>query len=359
MNIVVRGTNWIGDSVMTVPALRALRQVFPDSKIFLHTRSWAEGIFRDADFIDGLITYDTPATSLQEVVTQSRTIRAQSFDLAVVFPNSFASALTMRFARVPRRFGYSKEARGLILTDPIDVPPWKAERHEVYYYLWLVEEVERIMLGTSNISFTKPSIDLNVSEYRRREAREFLEKRGFDFSRPVIAIGPGSTNSRAKRWPAERFTRLIDMLGIETRANVMLLGGPDDREVADLIMRAASYKPLDLIGKTSLGDAAAILSVSDLMISNDMGLAHLAPAVGTRTIVIFGPTNEAATRPFSDLAKVIRVDVECSPCMLRDCPIDHRCMTRISADSVFESALTHLNKNDSITTAATSRLHRP
>jgi len=359
MNIVVRGTNWIGDSVMTVPALRALRQVFPEAKIFLHTRSWAEGIFRDADFIDGLITYDTPATSLQEVITQSRSIRAQKFDLAVVFPNSFASALTMRFARVPRRFGYSKEARGLILTDPINVPSWKAEKHEVYYYLWLVEEVERIMLGTSNVSFATPSIELTVSEFRKREAREFLEKRGFDLSHPVIALGPGSTNSMAKRWPADRFAQIVDMFGIEARANVLLLGGPDDQEVADLIRRSSKYAPLDLTGKTSLGDAAAILSVSDLMITNDMGLAHLAPAVGTRTLVIFGPTNEAATRPFSDLAKVIRVDVECSPCMLRECPIDHRCMTRISSQTVFESAITHLQKNDPFTTAATSRLHRP
>jgi heptosyltransferase-2 len=103
---------------------------------------------------------------------------------------------------------------------------------------------------------------------------------------------------------------------------------------------------MDLIGKTTLGEAAAILSVCDLMVSNDMGLAHLAPAVGTRTIVLFGPTDPTTTRPFSDLGEVLRVGVECSPCMLRECPIDHRCMTRMTVQMVFDSAIKALEKND-------------
>ena len=344
MKIVVRGTNWIGDSVMSVPALRALRRAFPDAEITLHTRSWAEGIFRDADFIDRILAYDKPESSLNEVVSQGRILRGERFDVAVIFPNSFASALTTRFARIPRRFGYSKEVRGLVLTDPVDLPKTETARHEVYHYLSLVEEVEHRITGSSLKSTIEPTIGLDVSEERKLEARDFLAKRGFDLLRPTVALGPGSTNSMAKRWPAERFSKLADLLVGETRANVILLGGPDDRDAGESIRTLARHEALDLIGKTSLGDAAAILSVCDLMISNDMGLAHLAPAVGTRTIVIFGPTDSETTRPFSDLAEVVRVGVECSPCMLRDCPIDHRCMTRISAEMIFESALRNLQK---------------
>jgi len=344
MKIVVRGTNWIGDSVMSIPALRALRRALPDAEITLHTRSWAEGIFRDADFLDRIISYDKPESSFNEVVSQGRILRGERFDVAVIFPNSFASALTTRFARIPRRFGYSKEARGLVLTDPVDLPKTEIARHEVFHYLSLVDEVERRLCGTSTTAAVEPSIRLDVSEERKLEARDFLAKRGFDISRPVVALGPGSTNSMAKRWPAERFAELVDLLAVDAHANILLLGGADDRDAGESIRALARHKPLDLIGKTSLGDAAAILSVCDLTISNDMGLAHLAPAVDTRTIVIFGPTNSETTRPFSDLAEVVRVGVECSPCMLRECPIDHRCMTRISAEMIFGSVVRNLQK---------------
>ena len=345
MKIIVRGTNWIGDSVMSIPALRALRQVFPDAEITLHTRSWAEEIFRDAEFIDHLITYDRPQSSFTEVRSQAKVLRQNKFDIAVVFPSSFASALTARLARIPQRIGYSKESRRLLLTDAIDIPAWKSERPEAFYYLKLVEELESRIPGTSTTSSIEPSISLTISDERRDAAREFLRVKGIDFAKPLVAFGPGSTNSIAKRWPADQYAELADRLA-ETDANIILVGGPDDRDAGESIISKMNSRVLNLIGETSLGEASAILSVCDLMISNDMGLAHLAPAVGTRTIVLFGPTNPVTTRPLSELAKVIRVDVECSPCMLRDCPIDHRCMTRITVDQVFESAVAALKTND-------------
>ena len=357
MKIVVRGANWIGDSLMTVPALRALRQLFPKDEITLHTRAWAEGIFRDADFIDDILTYERPESGYAEVVGQARMLREHKFDLAVIFPNSFASALTARFAHIPRRFGFSKEGRRIVLTDAVPIPEWKAKRHEVYYYLALVEAVEKSLLGTDRTSDLAINTALNVSEQRKADARDFLSRKGLDLDLPTVALGPGSTNSMAKRWPFDRFASVATDLQRESNANVLLLGGPDDVEVAEKVTSAMNAMPLDLTGKTSLGDAAAILSVCDLMISNDMGLAHLAPAVGTQTLVIFGPTDPVTTRPFSDFAKVLRrEDVECSPCMLRDCPIDHRCMEWISADQVYEAALSKLKPDDRNVTNATGSL---
>ena len=346
MKIVVRGANWIGDSVMSVPALRALRQLFPDDEIALHTRSWAEGIFRDADFIDRILTYERPESSLKEVMGQARALKNERFDLAIIFPNSFASALTARFAGIPRRFGFSKEGRRLVLTDPVPIPEWKSTRHEAYFYLELVRAVENGVLGTDSSARYETTTDLPVSDARQADTRDFLTRKGVDLSRPIVALGPGSTNSMAKRWPYERFATVADLLHKEKAANIILLGGPDDVEVAAKISAMSRASLLDLTAKTSLGDAADILSVCDLMISNDMGLAHLAPAVGTATLVIFGPTNPVTTRPFSELAQVLRVEVECSPCMLRECPIDHRCMERVTVEQVFSAAVSKLESND-------------
>jgi heptosyltransferase-2 len=342
MKIVVRGTNWIGDSVMSIPALRALRAAFPNASISLHTRSWAEGIFRDADFIDEIISYEKTRSSFGEVVSQARLLREREFDVAVVVPNSFASALTVKLAGIPRRLGYAKEGRGILLTDPIQQPEWKSTRHEAFYYLELVKEVERRMSGTSLSADIEPNIHLNISDERKAAARKFLADRSVDLSRPLIAIGPGSTNSTAKRWPAERFAELADLLHSELNAEVLILGGPDDLDAAEAIISKTETKLHDLVGKTSLGEAASVLSISNFMISNDMGLAHLAPATGTPTLVIFGPTDPQTTRPFSELAEVMRAGVECSPCMLRKCPIDHRCMTNLSVRQVFESAVRRL-----------------
>lgn len=334
MRILAIGANWIGDAVMTIPALRELRRIFPDAHIALHTRSWAEGIFSNATFIDEIISFERTKPRFMSIIDQSDFVRDIKFDLVVIFPNSFGSALTSILARIPRRIGFNKDLRGLLLTDPIAVPEWKNRAHEVFYYLTLVAEVEKRLLGTTTVPASPPNISLEVSDERRAEARRILLETGAHPNRPTIALGVGSTNSRAKRWPAERFAELNDKIQQSLGANVILVGSKDEIDISESVADLSKERPLILTGTTDLATSAAILAESDMLVSNDMGLAHLAPAVGTRTLVIFGPTNPVTTRPFADHAEIIREPVECSPCMLRDCPIDHRCMTRISADAV-------------------------
>src|SRR5436190_12842394 len=157
MKILVRGTNWIGDSVMSVPALRELRRVFPDDHITLHTRSWAEGLFSDASFIDEIVPYDPQKWKIKDAIDNSEFLRDDGFDLAILMPNSFESALTTWLTRIPRRIGYNKDLRGLLLTDPVPVPEWKNRRHEVFYYLNLIAEVEDRVLGRRSVSETEPN----------------------------------------------------------------------------------------------------------------------------------------------------------------------------------------------------------
>lgn len=305
MKILVRGTNWIGDAVMSIPALRELRRIFPDAAITLHTRSWAEELFSDASFIDDLVTFEKHRWVIKDVVDNSRFLKPDEYDLAIVLPNSFESAVTSFLAKIPRRIGYNKDLRGLLLTEPVAVPEWKGRRHEVFYYLNLIAETERRILGRETVANSAPDSHLDIAVDRKSEARKQLQAAGVAEGHPIVVFVAGSANSPEKRWPAENFASLATRLASELSANIVLLGSKGESGVSEQIARRASGRLTDLTGSTSLGEAAAILSIADLVISNDTGLAHVSPAVGTRTLVIFGPTDPATTRPYSDRATII------------------------------------------------------
>lgn len=336
--MVVRGTNWVGDAVMTVPALRELRRVLPQAHITLCTRSWAKGLFTDADFLDDLLIYDRRPRDLRAVARQAREWRGRRFDLALLFQNAFEAALIASAARVPLRMGYATEGRARLLTHPLPLPSWRGRRHEVFYYLNLVAELERLLYGATDIEEREPQFALNISETRKAQAREFLSSKGVKMDRPIVALCPGSTNSRAKRWPAERYAQLADRFISEAGANVLLIGSPDEIEVSREVAQQMRGRPFMLTGQTDLAQAVATLSLADVLITNDTGPSHIAAALNRPTLVIFGPTDPRTTRPFSSIAEIIRRPPECAPCMLRDCPIDHRCMTAISPDEVFARA---------------------
>jgi len=331
--VVVRGTNWVGDSVMTVPALRALRRVLPDANITLAVRPGARGIFSEADFIDDVLVYNRK--NAFSVIPQVREWRRRQFDLAVLFQNAFEAALIPFLAGVPVRLGYATESRQALLTHPLAVPDWRSSRHEVFYYLYLVTALEQMLFGSSSVCEAEPDASIQISEKRKAEARGLLRSHGIRKEDSVVAICPGSINSRAKRWPAEAYAALADRL-IESQRQVLLIGSQEEVEVSKDVMSRMRHPPVVLTGKTSLDEITAVLANVDLIVTNDTGPAHIGAALGRPTIVIFGPTNPLTTRPFSPEAEILRHPPECAPCMLRDCPIDHRCMTAITVDEVFE-----------------------
>jgi heptosyltransferase-2 len=342
--IVVRGTNWVGDAIMTIPALRELRRVAPGAHITLVTRSWTRGIFADADFIDDLLIYDRGGLPGQAILRQIGAWRRSNFDAAILLQNAFEAALIARAARVPLRLGYATDGRGFLLTHPIAKLANTDRRHEVYYYLHLVNEFERTVLGSDTGRELHPAMDLPVSGDRLEWARQLLDRQGVTEGRPIVALCPGSTNSRAKRWPAGRFAALGDRLIKEANAAVVLIGAADELPVSEEVAEMMRQTPIVLTGTTDLAQAVAVLGNVDLLVTNDTGPAHIAAALGRPTLVIFGPTDPTTTRPFGDRAVVIRHPPHCAPCMLRDCPIDHRCMTAISPDEVYERAMEVLRK---------------
>jgi lipopolysaccharide heptosyltransferase II len=338
-NIVVRGTNWVGDAMMTVPALREIRRLFPEAHITLATRPWAKGLFSGAEFIDELQVHE--GSGLRSVVQQVREWRKQSFDLAVLFPNSLETALVASLARVPLRIGYATDGRQALLTHALELPEWRSVKHEVFYYLQIVAELEWLIKHEQTFLNRQPDCSLNISSGRQAAARDFLRSHGVRSSndgRVLIALCPGSINSRAKRWPAERYAELGDRLIEELQAEVILIGSAAEVDVSDAVSRQMRKQPVVLTGQTDLAQLVAILSQVDLLVTNDTGPAHIASALGRPTLVIFGPTNPLTTRPFSPYGQVLRQPPDCAPCMLRDCPIDHRCMTAITPADVFERA---------------------
>jgi heptosyltransferase-2 len=337
--VVVRGANWVGDAVMTVPALRELRRVLPGAHITLATRAWAESVFEGADFIDDILVLGQSGGKPAAVFRDARQWRARRFDLALLFPNAFAPALSAALARVPVRLGYATQGRGRLLTQRVEVPGWRGARHEVFYYLNLVAELERKLYGGSSVETREPRLELAVSESSARDASRLLREHGARAHMPIVALCPGSTNSRAKRWPAARFAAVADMLSERAGAEVVLIGAGEESEVSEEVARLMRTRPAVLTGRTSLSQTAAVLKASNLLVTNDTGPAHVAAAVGCPVVVVFGPTNPLTTRPYSPLAEVVRRPPDCAPCMLRDCPIDHRCMTAVTAEDVFERSL--------------------
>src|SRR5215510_7310136 len=338
--IIVRGANWIGDAVMTLPALERLRASFPRSHISLLATPLTAGLFESSPFVDEVIEYRRREDGVRAFIEAVRLIRARRFDLAALFQNAFEAALLTALGGARRRIGFVAQGRG----------PRRIGRHQIHDYLDIVAECERVGLG-GNLESRIPSLKSQVSDplpsltaspAQRRAAGALLRRAGVDSdSRPLVALNAGATNSRAKRWPEDRFAALADRLIEALGSRIVFIGASSERDGVERIIRQMKRRgAINLAGETGLAVLIGALDACDLLVSNDTGPAHVAAALGRPTLTIFGPTNEFETAPRGARAEAIRADgVECARCMLRDCPIDHRCMTRVAPAEVFERAL--------------------
>ncbi len=338
----MRSPTWVGDAVMCLPALRELKQLLPAGNITVIAPHGTADIFTELDFVDRVLIGE------KSFWASVRQLRAGKFDLALLFQNSFNSALVSFAARVHFRIGYDTDRRGKLLTTALPVPVWKNERHESLYYLNIIAELERLIFRSDKVANAEPRFDLFVSENRKTRARQFLIENGSPADKPVAILCPGSVNSRAKRWPAERYAELCDRLR-DAGITVALIGSAAEIDVSNEVCARAEHPPLLLTGKTSVAEVVALISIADVMVTNDTGPAHIGAALGTPTLVIFGPTNPLTTFPMSPRAEMVREPPDCAPCMLRDCPIDHRCMTAISVEAVFEKATAMLQRSNAQT----------
>jgi heptosyltransferase II len=343
---MIRVPNWVGDGVMALPALRELRRIFGDARLALIARPWVAGLFEGEGLADDMIHVETgrgPAQTASNFIRDAKRLRRERFDLAVLLQNAFGAALLARAGGAKMVAGYPTDMRRVLLTRVVAFERNYKKAHQVSHYLHIAAELERELTGETRIEAETFQPRLHCNDQQRESARLKLAEAGIKTVEPwgharILALSPGATNSRAKRWPAERFASTADRFAERNGFQTIIVGAAGDSDIANEVARLMRSPAVVFAGRTSIAELKALLACASLVISNDTGTAHVSAALGVPTVVVFGPTQHFSTRPLSDVATVVRHDVECSPCMLRDCPIDHRCMTRVEIDDVYLAA---------------------
>ena len=336
MRLLIRATNWVGDAIMALPALRAVRGRFPEAEIAILARPYVADIYRDQQICNQLIAYDSHGKH-RGIVGRERLaaeLRALKFDTALLLQNAFDAAWVSWRAGILERIGYARDGRSFLLTKAIPAPKaGEIPPHEKFYYLELLRRAGWVE-SVADESF----IALNVSKENRQRAAEFLAQAGARRDCLRIAIGAGASYGSAKCWAPSRFAEITNRLTSQTDADVILFGTAAEAAVTGAISSELRRPPIDLTAKTAIADLPALLSLCHLFIGNDSGSMHVAAAVGLPVVAVFGPTDAFGTGPVTPRCTIVQQKPYCSPCFLRHCPTDHRCMRAITLDMVEAAA---------------------
>lgn len=340
MKILVRATNWVGDAIMSIPALGAIRRRWPEAQITILARPWVAELYRGQRFVDRVMPLDVASRSPVAVERVARSLHQEQFDSAVLLQNAFSAAWLVWRAKIPQRIGYARDGRGVFLSEAIPVPKaGEIAAHESYYYLELLRRVGWI---DAIPEVTEISLCLTAGVSEAAEAR--LREAGLRARGRRIAFAPGAAYGSAKCWPPERFAAVADALIDGFDADVILFGANSEIEICRQIADRMRHRPLILAGQTSIGELPALFSRCNLFVGNDSGAMHVAAAVGVPVVAVFGPTDPGGTAPVTSRWKLVRHPVSCSPCFLRECPIDHRCMLRVPVRDVRDAVIQSLEQ---------------
>ncbi|MFH1136740.1 MAG: lipopolysaccharide heptosyltransferase II [Pseudomonadota bacterium] len=332
--ILVRSTNWVGDALLTTPALSALADNFPDAEITVLVKPWAAPIFAHHPAVAGTMIYDRsgPHGGLLGLASLVREIRSRQFELAVLFQNAFEAAALAFAARIPWRVGYNTDARGFLLHPAVPLYPGDRVVHQTQYYLRLLG---RVGLKTQT---RKPVFHLSPAIKEMAGLR--LQALGLENSF-LIGLAPGAAYGPAKQWPPEKFAAAADeILDQKPGGAALVFGSPGEARVAARVRERMRHPAHDLSGRTSLDEAAALIHRCHLFLTNDSGLMHVAAAVDAPLVAIFGSTDAKTTSPAGDRAVMVSSQVDCAPCLKPVCPkVSHRCMDLIAAGQVARAGL--------------------
>ncbi|MDD5475166.1 MAG: lipopolysaccharide heptosyltransferase II [Syntrophales bacterium] len=332
-NLLIRGTNWIGDVIMSLPALSAVRNSVPGARITVLAKPWVADLYRLFPGIDEVIIFQSPGChdGLAGKTRLAKELRQRRFDAALLFQNAIEAAIITALARIPARAGYTTDGRRLLLTHPVKRRKGVDSLHQTRYYLEMVR----------SLGFIAEPDDLMIrpdGESLRR-ADEMLMEQNLSREDILVGIAPGAAYGPAKMWYVERYAALADRLVDEMSARILLFGSADDAVRTGTVKNLMQHGALDLAGTTSLAEASALMSLCSLVVSNDSGLMHLAGGLGVPLIAVFGSTNPVATSPLGVRSHVMYRQVHCSPCLKKTCPTDFACMDAITVDDVRVLAL--------------------
>lgn len=362
--ILVFSPNWLGDAVLSLPALAMLAAARPRAELWVFARKPLLGLFTGLAHLRGSLEAPTrdhtnhaashssererstprlPASLTRfgkSLAAYSRVLaelRSRRFDIAVLFPNSFRSALFALLSNIPQRIGYPTDGRRALLTSPVACGVETSRLHMVLYYTNILRG-----LGIADCGKVSAPQLVPTAPAAARVA-PLLDP----LPRPLWGVNPGAAFGSAKRWPPERFAKLAKKLLSEHGGTLVIFGTAAERPITEEIGRATPPEQLaNLCGRTTLEELIAAIAKCDVFITNDSGPMHVAQAVGTPLVALFGPTDVSTTGPWGEGHAIVHKPGACpkAPCLLRSCPTNHRCMKAIEVAEVFEAATKQLSR---------------
>ncbi|MCA9472013.1 MAG: lipopolysaccharide heptosyltransferase II [Nitrospirales bacterium] len=340
-HIVIRAPNWVGDSVMCTPALMDVREYFTNATIVLWARPAIAEMLQDHPALDRVLVYDDHGehAGFGGKLRFIRELRSFHFQLAILFQNAFEAAFLTRLAGIPHRWGYATDGRRVLLSKPIAVSHGKRGTHQVHYYQNLVEQA----VGRSSVR----NLHLQVSAKDEMDVDERFPELVSRRHEYIVGLNPGAMYGSSKRWLPERFAELADRLMAQlpragrhdATVKCIIVGGAHEEKLAHTIASLMKVRPTVLSGQTTLRELMVLIKRCALFVTNDTGPMHIAAALDVPLVAIFGSTDPRHTSPFGMDDAVVSQPVRCSPCFLRSCPIDHRCMTQVSVEQALDMAM--------------------
>jgi heptosyltransferase-2 len=334
--ILIRSTNWLGDALLTTPAIHSIKTHFPEAELTVLARPGVAQVFETNPDVRQVIMYENKGRhrGIRGKWLLARALKEQHFEIVVHFPHSFESAWISYLSGIPVRVGYATEGRRRLLTQSKPLPPGFKEQHQVLSFLQLLEG-----LGIREIPDPgRAPLRLRVAEHWKTQAGRRLNSLGVTPDETVIGLAPGAQYGPAKCWPFSAYKKLAERIQDQRGAKVILLGAARDALGAVPAGGKIPRGPfIDLLGQTTLGEALALVERCRAVVSNDSGLMHAASALNRPLVALFGSTSPERTGPWGGTSRVIRKSFPCSPCFRKECRESRFCMEAISVDEVWEA----------------------
>jgi heptosyltransferase-2 len=337
--ILVRATNWVGDAVMTIPALEAIKENFPDSSITVMARPWVIPLFEHHPAVDDIISFPRGKGILGSLAIKAKMvklIRKYRFDMAILFQNAFEAAFLSCLGGVRLRIGYITDGRRFFLSHGIIRNKKILAIHQTEYYLFILKAMGWSTKNRYPVLYISPE-DI-------KQARRSLSLCGIKQDDFLVGLGPGAIYGETKRWPSDRFAKIGDLAYKKWGAKVVVMGSEKEIDICSSVTNSMVMESVNFGGRTSLGEAMAIIAECDFFLTNDSGLMHIAAALGVPTVAIFGSTNPATTGPSGPFTMTVKHDIACAPCLQPECKKDFMCMLSIEVQEVWEH-MEHLKKS--------------
>jgi heptosyltransferase-2 len=337
--ILISLPNWLGDIVMSLPTIKGMRWLFPESHISVLVKANFASIFKYNHDVNEVIVYQR-GEKLRKFISgwkMAKTIRDKNFDLALILPRSFNSALLPFLSKIPQRIGYAADTRTILLSHPIKRSNELLSQHRVYYFLNLLNHFRK------SVALYSPSIKTGHEE--ERWANELLSSLNIKTSSMLVGFNAGAAYGDAKCWLPERYAKVAEKLIEKYDAHILLFGSKAEGRINSEIAKQLSEKSvLDLTGRTDIIQLAVLIKRCRIFVTNDTGPMHVAGALGIPIVAVFGPTDYITTSPFGTNHIIVRKSIHCSPCLERTCPTDHLCMRAVTVEDVFDACVKSIDK---------------